>query len=48
MKLMLGAGVAVSVTCTPLLKLALHVDGQLMPAGLLVTDPLPVKLTASG
>src|SRR5580704_856341 len=47
-KLMPWAGVAVSVTCVPLLKLALHVDGQLMPAGLLVTEPLPVKLTASG
>jgi hypothetical protein len=42
------AGVAVSVTGVPLLKLALHVDGQLMPEGLLVTDPLPVTLTASG
>jgi hypothetical protein len=38
-------GVAVSVTWLLLLKLALHVDGQLMPKGLLVTDPLPVKLT---
>jgi hypothetical protein len=47
-KLMAWAGVAVSVTCVPLLKLALHVDGQLMPVGLLITDPLPVKLTASG
>jgi hypothetical protein len=46
-KLMPEAGVSVSVTDMPLLKLALHVDGQLMPAGLLVTDPLPVKLTAS-
>jgi hypothetical protein len=47
-KLMPWAGVAVSVTGVPLLKLALHVDGQLMPVGLLVTDPLPVKLSASG
>jgi hypothetical protein len=47
MKLMPGAGVAVSVTGVPLLKLALHVDGQLMPTGLLVTEPLPVKLTES-
>jgi hypothetical protein len=46
-KLMPWAGVAVSVTSAPLLKLALHVEGQLMPEGLLVTDPLPVKLIAS-
>ena len=39
MKLMPGAGVAVSVTGVPLLKLALHVDGQLMPAGLLCHRP---------
>src|SRR5437588_935720 len=32
----------VSVTCVPLLKLALHVVPQLIPAGLLVTVPLPV------
>src|ERR1700722_20224921 len=46
-KLMPWAGVAVSVTDMPLLKLALHADGQVMPEGLLATDPLPVKLTAS-
>src|SRR5947209_9954200 len=32
----------VSVTCVPLLKLALHVVPQLIPAGLLVTVPVPV------
>ena len=39
------AGVAVKVTFVPLENPALHVDGQLMPAGLLVTVPLPVTLT---
>src|SRR6202043_1435124 len=46
-KLMPGAGVAVSGTWLLLPKLALHVDGQLMPEGLLVTVPLPVTLTVS-
>lgn len=35
------AGVAVRVTCVPCAKLALHVVGQLIPAGLLVIVPLP-------
>ena len=35
-------GAAVSVTTVPLLKLALHVVPQLIPAGLLVTFPAPV------
>jgi hypothetical protein len=34
-------GVAVSVTDVPLAKLALHVDPQLMPDGLLVMVPVP-------
>ena len=35
-------GAAVSVTMVPLVKLALHVAPQLIPAGLLVTVPAPV------
>ena len=34
-------GAALSDTAVPLTKLALHVDPQLMPAGLLVTVPAP-------
>jgi hypothetical protein len=34
-------GVAVSVTTVPLTKSALHVAPQLIPAGLLVTVPVP-------
>jgi hypothetical protein len=37
-----AVGVAVRVTAVPLEKLALHVVPQLMPAGLLVTEPVPV------
>src|SRR5207253_8560735 len=36
------AGVAVSVTAVPLAKLAVHVAPQVIPAGALVTVPLPV------
>jgi hypothetical protein len=38
----LFAADAVSVTLEPTLKLALHVLPQLIPAGLLVTVPLPL------
>jgi hypothetical protein len=38
-------GAAVSVTCVPPPKLELHVDGQLIPGGELVTVPLPAMLT---
>lgn len=37
--------VAVSVTELPLTKLPLHVAPQLIPAGVLVTVPLPVLVT---
>src|SRR5215831_3154383 len=39
------AGVAAKVTLCPLGKAVLHVAGQLIPAGLLVTVPLPVPAT---
>ena len=39
-ELVLGA--AVSVTMVPLVKLALHIAPQLIPAGLLMTVPAPV------
>jgi hypothetical protein len=39
------AAVAVSVTDVPLAKFAAHLPGQLMPAGALVTVPLPVSAT---
>jgi hypothetical protein len=40
--------VAVSVTRVPLTKLAEHVAGQVIPAGLLVTAPVPVSPTVKG
>ena len=41
------AGVAVRATLVPSAKFALQVVGQLIPAGLLVTVPLPVTETVS-
>jgi len=45
----LVAGVSVNVTRVPTLKLALHVVGQLIPAGLLdtVPAPLPPRVTVN-
>jgi|SRR5215831_5554479 len=40
-------GVAVNVTGVPVAKIAAHTVGQLMPAGELVTDPLPVTDTVT-
>jgi hypothetical protein len=40
------AGVAVSVTCVPLGKVSVHVAPQLIPAGELVTVPVPVPVLA--
>jgi hypothetical protein len=37
-------GAAVSVTMVPLVKFALHVAPQLIPAGLLVIVPAPVPV----
>ena len=45
-----AAAVAVRVTTVPLVKFAVHVLGQLIPAGLLLTVPVPVpaSVTVSG
>jgi hypothetical protein len=42
-----AAGVAVSVTEVPALNNALHTEPQLIPAGLLMTVPLPESTTVS-
>jgi hypothetical protein len=39
-----GDGVAVKVTCVFVLKLKEQVEPQLIPAGLLVTVPVPVPV----
>ena len=46
-KVELAFGAAVNVTEVPLEKLALHVEPQEMPAGLLVTVPAPVPASAT-
>ena len=45
-----AAGVSIKVTTVLLVKFAVHVPGQLMPAGLLVTVPVPfpARVTVSG
>ena len=40
-----AAGVAVSLTLVPVLNVAEHVAPQLIPAGALLTVPLPVRVT---
>jgi hypothetical protein len=42
-----AAGVAVRLTCVPAAKLAPHVVPQLIPAGALVTVPLPARPTVN-
>jgi hypothetical protein len=42
------AAVGVRTTFVPLLKVALHVDPQLIPLGVDVTEPLPLAATVSG
>ena len=41
------AGAAVRVIAVPLSKVALQVEGQLIPAGLLVTAPCPDTATVT-
>lgn len=48
LKIEVEAALAPSVTCVPMAKLALHVPGQLIPGGVLVTVPVPVPVTATG
>lgn len=43
-KVVPAAGAAVNTTCFPLAKVAAQVPGQLIPAGLLVTEPVPVPV----
>jgi hypothetical protein len=43
----LPVGVAVSTTWLPLVKLAAQVVGQLIPAGLLITVPVPVPASVT-
>src|ERR1700687_1131933 len=43
-----GIGLAVSKTELPTANVAMHVPGQLIPPGRLVTDPLPTTATLSG
>ena len=47
LKVELAAGAAVSVTAVPFVKLAAQVAPQSMPAGELVTVPLPVPAGAT-
>jgi hypothetical protein len=42
---LLASAVAVNVTCVLFAKLVLHVPGQLIPLGLLVTLPVPTPIS---
>lgn len=44
-KVLLGSAVAVNVTGVLFAKLALHVPGQVIPLGLLVTLPVPTPIS---
>jgi hypothetical protein len=46
-KILLAPGVSLSATCVFCIKLAAHVVGQLIPAGVLVTAPVPAVVTVS-
>jgi hypothetical protein len=46
-KLQPAAGVSLSVTDAPPSKLALQVTPQLIPDGVLLTEPLPDRVTES-
>lgn len=46
-KVALPFGFSVNITFVPAAKVAEHLPGQAIPAGALVTDPLPMTTTAN-